>query len=304
MKEPMRMCEGDQLPPALRDAFGAMAQEAPSAETLLRVQRALQALPAAAPGAVVGGAVGLGKLLVLAVLIGGTLASAVALNSRRTEPGADQPRRAPLDVSSASAPPSQPLPGNAAIAQVREASEAVAQAEPSQQPGRAAQKRAHTPASARVPVNGLSAAVPAQTAQDDLLAPRRPGSARRSGAVEPVAMSPHDAVSAAAQATSELQPPDATSDPQAAPAPSPTSSAGEAERLARCKRLALRDPAAALREVEALAAEVPHGVFVQERELLAIRLHEQLGHRDQAAELTQRFLERYPRSVYRRAQSP
>jgi hypothetical protein len=80
--------------------------------------------------------------------------------------------------------------------------------------------------------------------------------------------------------------------------------ASEAQKLAQCKRLAAHDPEQALRQVKALAREAPHGLFVQERELLEIRLHERLGHRAIAADLTQRFLERHPSSVYRRALSP
>ena len=86
--------------------------------------------------------------------------------------------------------------------------------------------------------------------------------------------------------------------------PVASAQASEAQRLAQCKRLALRDPEQALREVEALAQQLPNGALVQERELLAIRLHERLGHQAIAAKLRQRFLERYPSSVYRRALVP
>ena len=74
--------------------------------------------------------------------------------------------------------------------------------------------------------------------------------------------------------------------------------------MAQAKRLAGSDAAEALRKVEALAQRYPHGTFVQERELLAIQLHQRLGHTGLAAELIQRFHERFPHSVYRRTLAP
>ncbi|HEX6243420.1 MAG TPA: hypothetical protein VFZ61_21050 [Polyangiales bacterium] len=313
MKEPIRMRETDQLPAALRDAFGALGRDAPSAETVLRVQRALEALPAVTPAAAAVGGFGASKLLVLVTLIAGAVTTTYVVRSRQVPQRADLAERAvqatpapeslaPSAHGSAARTPVQATPAlePQAAEQVAPSAAPAHAGMPERAPGRVSGSApARLPARASNAGRAPSAELSSEWAQS-LVAPAAsrptPAASARPGAVAAVA-SPQPAAS-------EEQTPTAQ---QAAPTPDPgvaAVQASEAQKLAHCKRLAAHDPAQALLQLEALAREVPHGTFVQERELLEIRLHQRLGHAARAAELTRRFLESHPNSVYRRALAP
>jgi hypothetical protein len=329
MNEPIRMRETDQLPVELRDAFGTLGRDAPSVETVLRVQRALEALPAVTPAAAAVGTLGMSKLLVMVTLIAGAATSAMMLKGRlgatlfprapegalrhtAEQTSATNPTPAPepvvpppasaensLDpVSTQAAAPTDDRGSMATAAPEPRAARATGEAQRN-----APRARARAVAGAKTP----SAALSAQWAQS--LVPSQPSTAQRAGAERGTA-SGQAVARPAERARSDEAKSDASSRARVASEPSPAlpslavAQANEAQKLAQCKRLAAHDPADALRQLEALAREAPHGVFVEERELLEIRLHERLGQPAIAAELTQRFLARHPNSVYRRALSP
>ncbi len=300
MKEPLRLCDGDELPSALRDAFRALEREAPSAEMVTRVQHALQALPAATPGVVAASALSTGKLLALSTMLVGTVASFVALRNSGPAPISAAPHSqpaavaesatpsvdvpAPLSAESArspapSAPVASPERASAVSVSTRSPQQAPQEARASKRPKASASARSFAHASSRSS-NGGSTPRPAQIA-----------------APEPT-VAPQEVASAPAHEGEAARAPSAL-DPDAAGA-----QASEARMLAQAKRLAASDPAAALRQTETLAAQYPTGLFIQERELLAIQLHRQLGHTALAEQLARQFQERYPRSLYRRALPP
>jgi hypothetical protein len=307
MKEPTRMCETDELPRALREAFGTLGREAPSAETALRVQRTLQALPKAVPAATAGATLGLGKLLVLATLIAGALTSAVVLKSRPLSPRAAEPASV---ISPAAAPaPRATAPETQTTELVPARSERAREpvkpraTQPAEDPARQAAASPQVTGSRQAAASPIPVPSPsgrglgrgAQRAQ-------HPRSAAQRALAED-----HTPDSRQAEPTPEQTPPSPAAQTPVTPQPAAArdvAQVSEAQRLAQCKQIAQRDPAEALRQVEALAQEVPYGALVQERELLAIRLHERLGHSATAQELARRFLERYPNSVYRRALMP
>lgn len=311
MKEPTRLCDSDELPPTLRAAFRSLDQGAPSAETALRVQRALQALPAVAPGAAAAGTFGLAKLVLVTTLMAGAVTSAVLVRQRGSAPIAAQkaptaetaalpaaaattttPSRAATSVAAHA--PASARPKAAATAPEVEpvASQAAAGASSSQ--ASEPQDFAHTSA-------GVQPAQRGRVGQTSLRTSLLPNAARKRAA-ERARAQPAQAGVAPAEAAAEI-PSDAEPTPARA-LRAPEMQANEAALLAQAKRLAGSDAAEALRKVEALAQQYPHGTFVQERELLAIQLHQRLGHTALAAELIQRFHERFPHSVYRRTLAP
>jgi hypothetical protein len=307
MKEPLRMGEANELPAALREAFQTMGRDAPSAETVLRVQRALQALPAAAPGAASIGTAAVGKLLGIAALVAGAFTSLVVLNRNVDAPHSERASRV--------------LVGSAAQEHnsgSNEADEAKATL-PASSAGHAAA------AGPRIDLNQADQpagklAAPGRAAPPEIVELSRRPSTRPPRVLRAPAQASHaralsgqSAVQDKQEAVQKAQPltaeQDATPDARAAAAPSEPAGAAnaqvdEAQWLAECRRLALRDPEEALRKLAALNRQVPVGVFTEERELLAIRLHEKLGHSATAKELAQRFHERYPNSVYGRALPP
>jgi hypothetical protein len=101
-------------------------------------------------------------------------------------------------------------------------------------------------------------------------------------------------------AADEPQPEPQATEPRAQaaqpPLPEPED---EASLLYRAKRPGRTDPATALRMIESHAVHFPNGAYVEEREVLAIELHRRLGHDEEAKRRAARFLERYPKSVYR-----
>jgi len=319
MKEPIRMRETNQLPPALRDAFGALGMDAPSPEIAQRVQKTLQALPAAAPGAAVVGGFGLGKLLVIATLIAGAASSAVVLKGRFDASQAPAPASA-ASAAHAPEPTHRVLPvlsnapnqATASLPAPTAIEDHVAAAALGSRQVAAATEEPTLPLRSRAALGSKKprADLSAQWVQG-LPAPHHPGQAQRVAEGEraaksgPAAAQPEAARAAADAPVSAAQ---GESETSAAPLAQASSMVGtqtsEAQRLARCKRLAAHDPEDALRELEALARDVPNGVFVQERELLEIRLHERLGDQAGAAQLKQRFLTRHPSSIYRRALAP
>jgi hypothetical protein len=312
MKEPIRMREGHELPSALRDAFGALSRDAPSEETVLRVQRALSALPASVPGAAAAGTLAVGKLLVVVTMVAGALAAGLVLTRRSPAPRAERDSaalHAPAPHALAPAEPDRAREASAAARATTELRESAAapdlRARGSAQPGGDERALASPTSAPRVAANAAGAAhVAPRTARAH--ASSQPSSTQR--AEQRAAPSGAEAAAPTDQGTPEpkVGPRHADQVPAALapPARAAEAQASEAQRLAQCKRLALRDPEQALHEVEALAQQLPNGALVQERELLAIRLHEQLGHDALAAQLKQRFLERYPSSVYRRALAP
>lgn len=286
MKEPLRMGEGDQLPTALRDAFKTLGSEAPNAETVLRVQRALSALPAAAPGAAAVGGFGAGKLLVIATLIAGGITSALVLNQRAEAPRSERARPAEVEPVAEPAVSEERLGTNAPeVAPV-----------PALEPSAATTRREQPKAGTLQTASEVKAA--------RLESPRAARGASPTAKPAPRASSliaPH-VTRAAEEAPARAE----EREPEAA-APSPAAEnppVNEAALLAECKRLAQNQPEQALEKLALLARKVPYGVFVPERELLAIRLHERLGHSAEARELARRFRERYPNSVYLRTLPP
>jgi hypothetical protein len=72
----------------------------------------------------------------------------------------------------------------------------------------------------------------------------------------------------------------------------------EAGLLYRAKRLAAREPAAALALLAVHARHFADGALAQERDVLTIRLLRRLGRRVLADWLAAEFRARYPHSVY------
>jgi hypothetical protein len=291
MKEPTRLCDGDQLPSALRDAFRALEHDAPSAQVVVRVQQALHALPVATPGALAVSALSTGKLVALTTLLVGSLASVVLLRSE----GALKPAARSSESSAAeSVAPAQAAPLHGESTRVAPARDDEPAAAPS--------------AAAAVPHAGARAerSAPQAGARSTARAGDRPSRGKSTASSASTAQASSTAVesSVAAEVPAASVNDDTTPTPDE-PAPSAAvSHAVEAKLLVQAKRLATRDPEAALRHVEALAARFPDGVFVQERSLLAIQLHRRLGHTALAEQLARQFQDRYPRSVYRRALPP
>lgn len=267
MNEPIRLSESNQLPHALRAAFGAMGRVAPSMETVLRVQHVLQAMPVAVPNVAAASGLSLAKLFVIATLITGGVSTPLVWKSRPWASIERSPWSAP--VQEPVVPPSVPAPAPviAAPAPVVRASveDNAHVAQHRSRQGTLKRRAAHAAALATV----VEAAEPAEVSVTE----------------------PDHALVADALPS--------------APAPaSVNAAADEAQQLARCKQLATRDPERALRELDMLARTHPHGAFLQERDLLEIRLRARLGDGAAAAALSQRFLQRYPNSVYRRALAP
>lgn len=298
MREPTRLRDGEELPAALRDAFRALERDAPSAETVARVQQTLQALPTGvAAAAATSGAVSAGKLWLVSTLVAGSIAS-VLLVTR------ELPRKTAVQAT-----------GTAASAATR----ATATHE----------ERTDVEARLLVPATDEAPALPARHVERDsvleppvraivqsqragkdgvLLSQRRVAKRSAARAVPPAAP---DSVAIASADERAGQERDGTvsSVPANAPVSRPEEAgaaahATEAEQLAQAKRLAPRDPESALRQIEALAQRYPNGTFVQERELLAIQLHQRLGHQVLVEQLARQFRERYPRSVYQSALPP
>lgn len=298
MKEPARLCESDDFPPALRDAFRALEQDAPSAETVLRVQRSLQALPAASTGAAVTATFGTTKLWLVSTLIAGAATFAV-LNQSRVE--------GPRSEGEASVPVAKQSAVSDAVPNVVHAPAATRATDDAEH----AASRAHQPSAEQQP-SQLSTPVAAKGGE--LAAPPRARSDARAKALRIDVSAQRNTIAAARSARGDsallLAPSEPSSSQEPAPeraaepASAPQAKTDEATLLAQAKRLSSSDPAAALRQVELLSQRYPAGTFVQERELLAIQLHQRLGHAAAAEQLIRRFHERFPNSVYRRALPP
>lgn len=289
MKEPIRLCDGDELPSTLRDAFRALEREVPSADVVARVQHTLQALPAATAGSAAASTLVTGKLLTLGTLLVAAVASLVAL---RSEPAstARTPEKQPSAVMESSSAPAEP-PTPAA-----ESAPGPASAAPSPPPERRTPAAHSLQREARA-VKRIQRPEASTSAPSFAHARGRPSKGVSTGGPAPIAVASE--VASAPANEDQTAPAASAPDPDAAGA-----QASEARMLAQAKRLAVRDPTAALRQVEALASQFPAGLFMQERELLAIQLHRQLGHTALAEQLARQFQQRYPRSLYRRALPP
>jgi hypothetical protein len=303
MKEPIRMGESGELPPALHEAFAALGRDAPSVAVALRVQKAVEALPATAPTSLALGTLGLNKLLLVTTLVAGVVASAIVM-----KPRLEAPRRTPRAKTAIGASATELLAPAASVQATRvvvSASAASAVHEPTAASGPDVSS-GEDPLE-RGESRSISGANKAPSARKTR-ALRRP---LVTGAQQPTAAAAGDRKQAA-PATPLTTRDETISNPahetqEASESPGSKAAdaqASEAQRLALCKRLAAQDPQAALRQVEALAHDLPNGVFAQERELLAIHLHERLGHRETAEQLARRFRQRYPDSVYRRTLAP
>jgi hypothetical protein len=272
MKEPIRSIDSNELPHSLCVAFAALAREAPSVETVNRVQRALQALPMPAAAVTVAGSLPFAKLLTVATLV------AVAMSSTfvwKTDPE--------LPATVGAQPDASEPPGQTSLIPTR-CTPAIAEPAPATREGTLK--------------SGAAAPMPSAEPAESAVRPRvrsraRPG-VRPTVSVAFSAATTSNEMSVAALPTApEQTPPDAVRELD-----------GEAQRLAQCRRLAPHEPERALRELEALARDLPRGVFLEERELLEIRLHVALGHAETAAELSRRFTDLHPNSVYRRGLRP
>jgi hypothetical protein len=289
MKEPTRLCDSDDLPAALRGAFRALERDAPDAETVLRVQRALQALPAAGASAGVATTLGTSKLWLVTTLIAGAAAFSVGVSLPRGPARFDtHPRVATL----ARARTSERVTIQDAVPAVHD--------EPLD--GEQGPSQVSTPVTAK----GRDLAA-SPRARSQLLSSAKQARFKVSG--QRTTRGSESLSIAAETKPSEATPADPAHEPEpsanvSAPSAAPEAQSDEAALLAQAKRLAASDPAAALAQVEALAQRYPAGTFVQERELLAIQLHQRLGHAPAAEQLIRRFHERFPNSVYRRALPP
>jgi hypothetical protein len=78
----------------------------------------------------------------------------------------------------------------------------------------------------------------------------------------------------------------------------------EAGLLYRAKRLAVREPRAALRLLASHAEHFPQGALAEERDVLAIQLHRKLGDAATVQRLAAQFRVRYPDSMYLRSLNP
>jgi hypothetical protein len=298
MSDLKRLRDQEELPDALRDALRSLEQKGPNADTVARVQRSLEALPATAGSAALG--VGWGKALGFGGLA--TLAVTTWVFVSRQQPQPNTPARpdAALVAPAPAAVPAVPPPASAparASERERPAASAPAQVTPSR-------TRSVEPSRARAPERGARAEASANPgaatapAAHDMAPPRAitgPAPSATSEATasrqETASTSPAAARPAEAQASQQLA-------PEAPPLPEPED---EASLLYRAKRIARTDPAAALRMLEAHAQHFPSGAFVEEREVLAIELHARLGHAAEAKRRAERFLARFPHSVYRSA---
>jgi hypothetical protein len=302
MKEPTRLCESDEFPAALRGAFRALEQEAPSAETVMRVQRALQALPPASASAAVTTSVGATKLWLVTALIAGAAMFGVVMHGRRSAPRAEREATRSLDTLREA-----PVASSYASAAAREP-EAVGVAV--SRDGPPAREQVPGEVSTPSPAKGgdLEAPPRARARTSAVAKPSRPSvSAQRNAVAAARSAQVGEALTMSARVSVEAErepgAPEAPASP-AAPVAAPSALSGEAALLAHAKRLSAEDPAAALRQVETLAQRFPDGTFAQERELLAIQLHQRLGHAALAEQLIRAFRERFPNSVYRRALPP
>jgi hypothetical protein len=250
MKEPLRMGESDELPAALRDAFQTLGRDAPSAETVLRVQRTLHALPAAAPGAVAVGSVGLSKLLVVATLIAGGIASLAVLNQRAATPPSQSGSPVLLAhehaVVSAAAQAASSAAAGAEASGAQPALAAAGRGAPLDRAAQARREERPLPSQAAAPSRVVIRAQP--VLRSDARAARGSNGARALPAAQTRA-SRANAAPPAEPATEHAQ---ALPKAPEAPAAS-TSQIDEAQLLAECRRLAQRDPAQALQKLELLA---------------------------------------------------
>lgn len=131
--------------------------------------------------------------------------------------------------------------------------------------------------------------------------------------VEPThAPVPQSAPPVQSQPTPEVQPqPSAAAAPapvptiEAQPAPSAAKSApakpDEAALLEQARRALVTDPQRALAITRRHQALYPHGVLVQEREVIAIEALRRLGREGQASDRANSFEKSYPDSAHRRA---
>jgi len=82
--------------------------------------------------------------------------------------------------------------------------------------------------------------------------------------------------------------------------PQAAASLSEAELLEQARSAAKSDPARALSRANEHAARFPHGVLVQEREVLAIQALRQLGRSAEADKRAEAFAKAYPGSAFQR----
>lgn len=309
MTDPKRLRELPDLPVSLRDALRTLEQQAPAPETVARVQRALEALPAAGASAAFG--FGWGAALFIATL-GALGLSGWAFLSQLRDPGATEPYAA--DAAQPTPTAAVAVPAASTPASVAEAPQPVARSLDSA-PRRAAPEPARATSSG-MPVRHDSARASRVRSRDanahaDLAAIGAPQSAAI-GAPPSAATAALDTLAPAviapepqaAESAAEVNEPEARAPAKQAlvvgPAPGPEPE-DEAGLLYRAKRLARSDPARALRLAESHADHFPQGAYVEEREVLAIELEHRLGHEAEAKQRAARFLARFPRSAYRAA---
>jgi len=82
--------------------------------------------------------------------------------------------------------------------------------------------------------------------------------------------------------------------------PQPPAQLSEAELLEQARSAAKSDPARALARANEHAARFPHGVLVQEREVLAIQALRQLGRTAEADKRAAAFAKAFPGSAFQR----
>lgn len=82
--------------------------------------------------------------------------------------------------------------------------------------------------------------------------------------------------------------------------PQPPAQLSEAELLEQARSAAKSDPARALSRANEHAARFPHGVLVQEREVLAIQALRQLGRTAEADKRAAAFAKAFPGSAFQR----
>jgi hypothetical protein len=324
MKQPRRLLQHDGAPAALRDALRALEGRGPSPDALLRMRAKL---PATAPAAVSGGVVGTAGSGVAGSGVG--LSHIVLLGFAATAALTLQNPKPPLNLERAQSevPALVTLHAEARAvdANTREPDEAIASPTTPRELDTAVVRQkqpsfhgAAGPRRARSSAIGRASAPPrssgdrlAQSSEVDARSNEPAQLSERASSNERAELGglerPNAPAAAAAAAESEPQEPVALQ-PKAASAPRTPAAAldpqDEASFLYRAKRLAARDPQAALHLLEAHSKYFPKGALAEERDVLSIQLHRKLGDAAGAQRMAAQFRTRFPNSVYFRSVAP
>lgn len=288
VEEPPRLLdESDNAEDGLRVALGRMREKRPTGEQLAALSLSLgiaasPALTASASTAKASGVKALSavlKWLAMAVVAGGGLTAILLVH------------RAPSSHTGA-AEPNSALKEHAAI---NEPSRDEARARAGRIPLAAEDS---TPGAPAVSPSGIETQPTAPNTSSNGAATRRAASdvAKRAGSSDSTPVS----TSASPRHLSHKS--DSQSEPSSNAKSAADSSGAQTETalLNDARGILAHDPAAALRLTERHRREYPSGIFVQEREVIAITALMRLGRTDEARSRAEAFEHAYPRSAYNR----